>query len=786
VTSLLAKSPRGHRELLLHQHLLDTERAASLLFRAGSRWATSYLRFFKMPASEHSRFQLNLRVAALFHDLGKANRGFQDAIRAHQFVSQPLRHEHLSALVLAHPAIEHWLRGNPALDQDVIIAAVLSHHLKAAQDGKWKVLASKSAAQIELFFDDAQITKTFARIATVAGLPDTPPRLPPTYQEADDLWADAFDALLELRAPRFGSALRKNPARRALCLAVKAGVIVADSVASATFREQLDLPAWIEEVAHASALDPNAVDREVLQPRIAEINEARPGEAFNYHPFQDGASAIGSRALLLAGCGAGKTMAAWRWADAVARSRPIGRVVFLYPTRGTATEGFRDYVGHAPEGTAALVHGTSRYELEGMQTNPVERPASLRDKDVSPDETEARLFALGLWPKRYFSATVDQFLSFMEHDYRGLCLLPVLADAAVIFDEVHSYDENMWSALVNFLREFDAPVLCMTATLPPKRQEDLSKLLRTYPDARERAELIDLEHAEGHPRYRLETVANEDAAFEAVVASSMPGVRILWVVNTVRRCQSLAVRLRERLSRDVVVYHSRYKLEDRQRRHRDTVDAFRAPSSGGPTEVIAVTTQVCEMSLDLDADILVTEHAPISSLVQRFGRANRHLRRGLQFRARLVTYAAESPLPYDRDDLAAAQRFLGAFGGSEVSQRDLAEGLLIHSPPGRLAGEASRFLHGGFFATPGDFRESDDSGTSVILDTEQTVFKELIARRCSTDGLRLPVPRKHAQPGPHPGLPTWLGLADGSRYSRRLGFIVDDDLRSFADHSAGT
>jgi len=786
VRPLLAKSPRGGRALLLHQHLLDTEHAATLLFRADTRWATAYLRFFKIPAAEHGRFLLNLRVAALFHDLGKANEGFQDAMHARQFLAQPLRHEHLSALVLAHPAVERWLRGNPILDQDVIVAAVLSHHLKAAQDGdKWKVLASKSAAAIALFLDDPQVVATFASVARIAALPGAPPRLPTTYQEEDDQWGDAFDALWD-RASRFGSAIRKDRGRRALGLAVKAGVIVADSVASATFREQLDLPSWVEEVAHAAALDDDAVLREVLRPRVTEINTARPERPFAYHPFQDGAASIGHRGLLLAACGAGKTMAAWRWADAVARTQPIGRVVFLYPTRGTATEGFRDYVGHAPEGTAALVHGTARYELEGMQANPLERSPSLRGKDLMPDEAEDRLFALGLWPKRYFSATVDQFLAFMEHDYRGLCLLPALADAAVIFDEIHSYDENMWRALVGFLQTFDVPVLCMTATLPPKRRDDLAGLLRTYPDDAERLALADLHELEGHPRYHLEAVASSDAAFEAVAAAARPGVRILWVVNTVRRCQALAVRLHERLHREVLVYHSRFKLEDRQQRHRDTVDRFRAPASGDPIEVIAVTTQVCEMSLDLDADILVTEHAPISSLVQRFGRANRHLRRGREFRARLVTYAAESPLPYEREELAAATEFLAAFAGRDVSQRELSEGLLAYSPAGRLVSDASRFLDGGFFATPGEFRDSDESGASVVLDTDQATFKKLLAHKQSTEGLRLPVPRNHARPGPHPGLPVWLGLADGTRYSQRYGFIVDDDLRHLADPHGGT
>ena len=51
-------------------------------------------------------------------------------------------------------------------------------------------------------------------------------------------------------------------------------------------------------------------------------------------------------------------------------------------------------------------------------------------------EDQDRLYALGLWSRRYFSATVDQFLGFIEHSYTGLCLLPALADSAVNVDMI--------------------------------------------------------------------------------------------------------------------------------------------------------------------------------------------------------------------------------------------------------------------------------------------------------------------------------------------------------------
>jgi CRISPR-associated endonuclease/helicase Cas3 len=766
---LLAKSPRGPAPLTLLQHLLDTEQAAETLFRPGTRWARAYARFFKLEPDQRASFLVHLRLAGLFHDVGKANEDFQAAMRVKGFKAQSLRHEHLSALLLCEPSVAAWLARDSNLDSDVIVAAVLSHHLKAAEDGDWRVLQPKHGSPTALFFDDDQVHDIFRRVADVTGLPPFAGSLP-AARYLDAAWTPAYDALFD-RAALFASRLRKDPARLQLSLAVKAGLIVSDSVSSGLWREGEDIDAWIEAAAHGAALGRDDVDNDVLKPRIAELGAKWKG----WHGFQEGAATVGRRGLLLAACGSGKTLAAWRWARAVSQQEEIGRVIFLYPTRGTATEGFRDYVAHAPEGDAALVHGTSTYELLGMAENP---PESLRGKNVV-DEGEARLFALGLWNKRYFSATVDQFLGFIEHSYGGLCLLPALADAAVVFDEIHSYDPKMWNALVTFLERFDVPVLCMTATLPPTRRQQLEGRcgLRSYPSAGEMRDLLDLEEGETCPRYRLAATTRDEAVALAVAAVNA-GQRVLWVVNTVRRCQRLARALRNALGDDVGVYHSRFKLEDRQRRHRETIDAFRAPVSGDPQPAIAVTTQVCEMSLDLDADLLVTEHAPISSLVQRFGRANRHRRRGPSFRATLLTYAPESPVPYDKKDLEAASMFLAELSGRDVSQRDLAVGLERHARAERDASGSTAFLNGGYFATAGALRDSDDIGGPVVLDGDIGRFKELEKRREPTDGLRLTVPKKHARNAEGSGLPVWLKTADSSRYDPWLGFVADDEPSS--------
>ena len=333
---------------------------------------------------------------------------------------------------------------------------------------------------------------------------------------------------------------------------------MADSVASGIFRQDLSLDQWIDEVVHSKPISGSEVSSAILEPRAEQIGKRR-GQPFTLHPFQERAGKEGSRTLLLAACAAGKTIAAWKWAESMADQHEIGRVIFLYPTRGTATEGFRDYVGWAPEAEAAYVAGDARFMLSEMAANPSEATTG---KNFDPlTEDQERLFALGLWPRRYFSATVDQFLGFIEHSYTSLCLLPVLADSAVIIDEVHSFDQRMFDRLIAFLKNFDLPVLCMTATLSPdriKRLEDAGLQLYRASDDH------DLEQIERHPRYRLEPVAGVNEALEKAIEAWSAGQRILWVVNRVSECQRIAALLESELWFEVLAYHSRFRLLDRQ------------------------------------------------------------------------------------------------------------------------------------------------------------------------------------------------------------------------------
>jgi len=107
-------------------------------------------------------------------------------------------------------------------------------------------------------------------------------------------------------------------------------------------------------------------------------------------------------------------------------------------------------------------------------------------------------------------------------------------------------------------------------------------------------------------------------------------------------------------------------LRRRVRIQDEVIGAFR---EDGP--VLVVATQVCEMSLDISASLLVTELAPFPSLVQRLGRLNRRARRP---DSTCLAIVVEPPgaLPYTHEELELAAATVSEIAEQPTSQRDLA------------------------------------------------------------------------------------------------------------------
>jgi CRISPR-associated endonuclease/helicase Cas3 len=73
----------------------------------------------------------------------------------------------------------------------------------------------------------------------------------------------------------------------------------------------------------------------------------------------------------------------------------------------------------------------------------------------------------------------------------------------------------------------------------------------------------------------------------------------------------------------LVLHHSRYADHDRQLLDRRVLELL-GPGIERRQPCVIVATQTCEQSLDIDADLLVSDACPADVLIQRTGRLHRH------------------------------------------------------------------------------------------------------------------------------------------------------------------
>jgi CRISPR-associated endonuclease/helicase Cas3 len=183
------------------------------------------------------------------------------------------------------------------------------------------------------------------------------------------------------------------------------------------------------------------------------------------------------------------------------------------------------------------------------------------------------------------------------------------------------------------------------------------------------------------------------------------------------------------------------------------------------------------MSLDLDAQVLITECAPIASLIQRMGRCNRDsekMRARPPGRVYVIRPTPGKEKPYEKEELKAAERFVSELAGKLVSQDRLEEAYRLCDPLKVETDKHTPFLDSGPFAdgTEATFREGDEFTVPCVLDRDLDAVKQAIERREPIDAYTVPVPRRFARPLPpdYSRLPRWLSVASSDYYDRMTGF----------------
>src|SRR5699024_2511925 len=101
------------------------------------------------------------------------------------------------------------------------------------------------------------------------------------------------------------------------------------------------------------------------------------------------------------------------------------------------------------------------------------------------------------------------------------------------------------------------------------------------------------------------------------------------ICNTIARAQQAYQELAEAYPGEVELHHAGFMAWQRSQREdrlREELGPAARRGSGRPARKIVVATQVAEQSLDIDADVLITDLAPMDLVTPRIGRLHRHQR----------------------------------------------------------------------------------------------------------------------------------------------------------------
>ena len=363
--------------------------------------------------------------------------------------------------------------------------------------------------------------------------------------------------------------------------------------------------------------------------------------------------------------GSGKTEAAlWRFAR-MYEARLVDGLYFALPTRAAAKQLHQRVTRFAerlfpsdgrPEPVLAVPGYVKAGEVEGNR---------LQDYVVWWDDhqNDGRRWAAES-AKQYLAAqiavgTVDQAMMAalkVRHSHmRAACLSRNL----LVVDEVHASDPYMrriLKALLDAHLDAGGHALLMSATLGSVAQHQWLSAARLTPtDAPPLEEAVasaypavsvmgpDGENIAAAGENRQEKSVSVSAApliddFAEVAALSLraarDGAKVLVIRNTVSNAVETQEALEQAAGHDSELlfsvngtpslHHSRFASDDRSLLDSEVEERLgRNRASGG---LVVVGTQTLEQSLDIDADLLITDLCPVDVLLQRIGRLHRHRR----------------------------------------------------------------------------------------------------------------------------------------------------------------
>lgn len=313
--------------------------------------------------------------------------------------------------------------------------------------------------------------------------------------------------------------------------------------------------------------------------------------------------------LVRAPTGAGKTDASLLWASLKIENKRADRLVIAMPTRFTSNA--------LAINVAESLSDTGLYHSSAWFTKFQEQvdAGAIKKHEAEKIHEFARLLQTPITV-----CTIDHLLMALALTREDHHLISFnLANSCLVIDEADFYDDFTQAnilVLLEILRYWDVPVLLMSASLPESVLPSYQKLGYKID------KIIEDNSDNSRVRFKIKSIkeySELEEISDLLYLCVEKGTAIVYA-NTVDKAV-LFYDWFEKRNANPILYHSRFTEPHKKDKEKALINALgKVAWENNSAKGIAILTQIGEMSINISADIMISELCPIDRLTQRAGR----------------------------------------------------------------------------------------------------------------------------------------------------------------------
>lgn len=383
---------------------------------------------------------------------------------------------------------------------------------------------------------------------------------------------------------------------------------------------------------------------------------------------------------LTAPTGSGKTLSLLSLADEIIKQKGDFRVMYCLP--------FLSITEQVEKEVLQIFKGQEKF-VQRIDSKSINKEIQKLQEELDNEPSEAKYKKLGIkqFQENIFeypfiiTTFVRFFEAFLKNRNADLLKLPSFSNCIFLIDEIQALPPRLYGFFVAYLdafcKRFNSYAVISTATMPDF-ELPTDEIKSFFPNYQQPPKLLSKEYFNDDlfNRYTIEHQKNEIGISRLAQKLIAENQSALCIVNTIDDSKDLFEELNKHLqSQEICLLNTHFTPNDRKYK----IDYAKLRLQHGK-RIILISTQLIEAGVDIDFPVLYRDMAIIPSIVQSAGRCNRNgdlKKNGKKVKGKVVLFnlfrqgKARASIIYGRKDKALLESTKKIFKKTLFQEKEL-------------------------------------------------------------------------------------------------------------------